>query len=181
MTKGRAVPESVTTPRLILRRWSPSDAPQLAPLLDANGAHLGDWIPRHVSTPAPVAELERRLSGFAEDFRTGRSFRFAMRRRDDGRLLGEVDLFSRAASGRVTLDDGDHAEIGYWLDAGATGQGFATEAAASLVDVARSLGGMSHVEIRCDAQNAASAAIPKRLGFALADVVDGLQIWRLDL
>jgi RimJ/RimL family protein N-acetyltransferase len=158
-----------------------SDAEALLPLLTANVAHLGPWIPSHVSTPVPVPELAERLAGFAEDFAAGRAYRYAMLTRDDMRLLGEMDLFPRAETGRVSLTNADRVELGYWLDAAATGQGFVTEATRALLDVAATLPGMTHVEIRCDAANVPSAAVPRRLGFNLATVEAGVQIWRKPL
>jgi RimJ/RimL family protein N-acetyltransferase len=69
-------------------------------------------------------------------------------------------------------------ELGYWLDAAMTGQGLATEAAAALLALAATLPGVTHAEIHCDAANTPSAAIPKRLGFHLAAVEGGLQVWQ---
>lgn len=175
------IPSSLRTTRLCLRRWHAADATALLPVLDRNTAHLGPWIPPHVATPAPLPELAARLAGFADDFRAGRAYRYAVLARDGSRLLGEADLFPRAAAGRVPLVDADHVEIGYWLDMAVTGQGFATEAAAALLGVAQALPGMTHVEIRCDAANAPSAAVPLRLGFRLDTVASSLQVWRRDL
>jgi RimJ/RimL family protein N-acetyltransferase len=42
-----------------------------------------------------------------------------------------------------------------------------TEASRALIAVAESLPRLTHIEIRCDSRNEPSAAIPKRLGFAL--------------
>ena len=97
---------------------------------------------------------------------------------DGVHVLGEVNLFPRSAAGRVPLAEADHVELGYWLDATATGKGLATEAAGALLAVATSLPGMTHVDIRCDVANGASAAVPRRLGFHLAAVEGELQVWR---
>ena len=169
------------TARLLLRPWTATDAARLRPILEANLTHLGPWIPAHVATPVPVPELAERLAGFGEDFASGRAYRYALLTPDGTKVLGEVDLFPRAATGRVPLPDADHSELGYWLDAAVTGQGLATEAAGALVAIAETLPGMTHVEVRCDAANTASAAVPRRLGFHLAAVEAGLQVWRLDL
>jgi RimJ/RimL family protein N-acetyltransferase len=169
------------TDRLLLRSWAPEDAAALYPVLAANVAHLGAWIPRHVATPIPPTELAERLRGFAADFAEGKAFRFAMLTPDSAQVLGEADLFPRAAAGRVPLVDADRVELGYWLDAAATGQGLATEATRALLELAASLPGMTHAEIRCDAANAPSAAIPGRLGFHLASVEGETQVWRKEL
>jgi RimJ/RimL family protein N-acetyltransferase len=61
----------------------------------------------------------------------------------------------------------------------------------AIIDVARRTGRFTHLEIRCDARNAPSAAVPKRLGFELATTIVEptaspqdpdvqLQIWTLD-
>jgi len=175
------VPPTLRTARLLLRAWSATDAPALQPVLAANVAHLGPWIPARVSTPLPVPELAVRLAGYDADFTGGRAFRYALLTHDATQLLGEADLFPRAASGRVPLAEADHVELGYWLDASATGRGLATEAAGALFAVAETLPGMTHVDIRCDVANGASAAVPKRLGFELAAVEGELQVWRREL
>ena len=171
----------IDTARLTLRPWQADDAPELAPILEANVAHLGPWIPPAISTPAPVDKLRERLSGFAREFAADVKWRFAIVARDDESLLGEVDLFPRNASGRVSYPDADRAEIGYWLRADRTGEGLALEAAAAMVHVASRLSAFSQLEIRCDAANAPSAAIPAKLGFELMETIpDGdamLQVW----
>lgn len=176
------VPAALETARLRLRPWSPGDAPRLLPVLEANQAHLSPWIPAHVYTPLPVSDLAVRLGGWARDFTEGRTFRWAMLARDDGRPLGEASMFPRDASGRIALAEGaDRVELGYWIDRAATGQGLVTEAMGALLDVARALPGIESVEIRCAAANAASAAVPRRLGFTLHSEVAGDQLWRLAL
>lgn len=172
------IPSPLRTQRLLLRPWAPDDAAALAPVLAANVAHLGDWIPRHVSTPLPPAELKLRLAGFAADFASEKAFRFAMLTPDGVRLLGEADLFPRDATRRVALAEADRVELGYWLDAAATGKGLATEATRALMEAAAAIPGMTQAEIRCDVANVASAAIPQRLGFHLAAVEGETQVWR---
>ena len=169
------------TARLLLRPWAATDAARLHPILEANLAHLGPWIPAHVATPIPVPELAERLAGFGDDFASDRAYRYALLTPDGTKVLGEVDLFPRAATGRVPLLDANHLELGYWLDAAVTGQGLATEAAGALLAIAATLPGMTHVEIRCDAANVASAAVPQRLGFHVSAVEAGLQVWRFEL
>ena len=165
------VPELLRTERLLLRRWRPEDAALLQPVLAANVAHLQPWIPWHVAEPVPEAELATRLAGFAADFDAGRQWIYGILAADGGTVYGGVGLYPRAAGGRTPFDAADHIEIGYWLRADVTGQGFATEAAGAVLAVADALPGMTRVEIRCDARNVRSAAVPQRLGFRHARTV----------
>jgi RimJ/RimL family protein N-acetyltransferase len=56
-------------------------------------------------------------------------------------------------------------EIGYWVRTRYAGQGFITEAAAGISEFAFSTLGARRVEIHCDAENARSASVARRLGF----------------
>lgn len=180
------VPEILRTERLLLRPWREEDALVLRPILTANRAHLEPWIPHRVSDPATLPELILRMAAFGEAFAEGREWRYGVFTLADGEVLGEVGLYPRSASGRVASAGSDRVEIGYWLREDRTGRGFATEAARAMLGVAGALPGMQQVEIRCDARNSPSAAIPRRLGFTLeetrpAEGPDGLpmelQLW----
>jgi len=162
------VPERIETRRLLLRSWRAADASLLQPVLVANQAHIVNWIPRRVSDPAPVPELATRLDDFRANFFAAREWRYGIFSPDESEVLGEVDLLPRNADVRVPYASADRAEIGYWLRADRTRQGLATEAARAMLDIAADLPALAHVEIRCDARNAASAAVPRRLGFALS-------------
>ena len=161
----------IRTARLLLRPWVADDAAALLPVLEANRSHLKPWIPARVSEPAPLPVLAERLAAFAADFAADREWRYALLSPDDGRVLGEVSLFPRSSEGRVPFTAADRAEIGYWLRADVTGRGLASEAAQAMVDLALTMPALRSVEIRCDARNAASGAVPRRLGFALTETV----------
>jgi [ribosomal protein S5]-alanine N-acetyltransferase len=172
------VPETLRTARLLLRPWNAADAVALRPVLEANAAHLGPWIPSHVATPAPLPELAERLAGFASDFTDDRAYRYALLTPDGAHLLGEADLFPRDASGRVPLAAADRVELGYWLASNATGKGLATEATRALLEMAATLPRMIHAEIRCNIANAPSAGVPQRLGFQLISRDADTQVWQ---
>lgn len=165
------VPIELRTPRLLLRSWQPEDAAGLHPVLATNWEHLGPWIPARVATPVPVPELAQRLAGFAADFAADREWRYGLFLADEGKVLGEVGLFPRDATGRVQYNDADRVELGYWLRADMTGRGLVTEGAQAVLAMAATLPHVSRVEIRCDERNTPSAAVPKRLGFVLASTI----------
>ena len=170
------VARELRTQRLLLRPWRPEDAVALHPVLEANFAHLGPWIPARISTPAPIPELAQRLAGFAAEFADDREWRYGMFALDDGAVLGEVGLFPRSATARVPYLAADRVELGYWLREDRTGRGLVTEASRAVLAMAATLPRLSLVEIRCDARNAPSAAVPQRLGFVLTTTIPDLAV-----
>jgi len=152
-----ALPPELPTSRLLLRSWRKSDAPELKVALDGNLEHLQAWLPWAMSEPSPIAVLEDRLELFARQFHAGEQWLFAIWSRSRDALLGGAGLHPRIGE--------DGLEMGYWLQAAATGQGFMTEAADALTRLALQQPGIERVQIRCDPENAASAAVPRRLGY----------------
>lgn len=92
---------------------------------------------------------------------SGSGYLYALLTAAHGTVVGEVSLRRWA---------GDSAELGYWVAASQSGRGFATSAARAMTPVALGLPGVNRVEIRCDEANAASAAIPRKLGYHLERV-----------
>ena len=174
-------PTLLRTERLTLRPWRVSDAPALGAILDVNYEHLGLWIPPRIANPASPAELATRIQKFADDFATASEWRYALLTADEAMLLGEISLFPRSPTARVPYADSDRIEVGYWIRKDATGKGFVTEAVCAVVEMVAKDPRFSCVEIRCDARNAPSNAVPVRLGFKLAGTItDGdlsLRIW----
>jgi RimJ/RimL family protein N-acetyltransferase len=100
------VPDTIRTERLLLRPFRAEDAPALLPVLEANQVHLSRWIPEHVWRPLPLPELAARLDGNAAAFAADREWRYAILSPDGATMIGEVDLFPRAAVGRVPYPGG---------------------------------------------------------------------------
>lgn len=81
----------------------------------------------------------------------------AVDRLETGTLIGEVSLIWRSVDAR-------QGEVGWIFDPEHQGQGFATEAAAALLDLAFGEGDMHRVIARCDVRNLASFRLMERLG-----------------
>jgi ribosomal-protein-serine acetyltransferase len=182
------LPAELRTDRLLLRPWRTADAEALHPILETNWDHLGPWIPARVATPASIPSLIDRLDGFAREFNGEREWRYAMLTRADSKLLGELSLFPRSATARAPFGESDRVELGYWLRLDENGHGFVTEAARAALAAASRIDRFHCVEIRCDARNEKSSAVPQRLGFTLSrTIVDPaepevqLQVWSLPL
>ena len=146
----------VLTPRLCLRCWNPQDAPMLKAAVDASRAHLSPWMPwaREDTTLQMQIDRLRQVRGA---FDQGEDFTYGVLSRDESQVLGGSGLHTRG---------GDRARmIGYWIHVDHIGQGYATETSAALTKAAFLIEDLDRVEIHCDPANAASAAIPRKLGY----------------
>lgn len=147
----------VETEHLVLRCWSPADAPVLRAALDACDAHLRPMIPFMKDEPRTLQQTAQWLRGHRAAFDMGQMYRFAVFDAEEKVLIGENMLIARIGPGAL--------EIGYWTHKDALGQGFATEASAAMVRVAFEIEKVRRVEIMCAPENRASASIAARLGF----------------
>jgi RimJ/RimL family protein N-acetyltransferase len=134
-----------------------------------------------VAEPAELPALVARLAEFSAAFDDAREWRYGLFDATTGDVVGELSLFPRNEKGRVAFDVADHIEIGYWVRADACGRGLATEATQAVIALALGLPDIDRLTIHCDERNVASAAIPRRLGFRLADSPEpsGIQVWSL--
>lgn len=154
---GTTAPGPLRTARLLLRCWSRDDAPLLKQAVDESLPELQQWMPWAATEPSPLDSFAERIEKFRRAFVEGRDWTYGVFDAGETRVLGGAGLHARSEPGRL--------EIGYWIRSSETGKGLATEAAAALVERAFRLHGVEAVEVRCDARNAASAAVPRRLGF----------------
>jgi putative hydrolase of the HAD superfamily len=161
-----APPTRLETRHLLLRPWTPDDAPALQHVVLNNLGHLQAWMPW--ATPEAhehVAEVAERLRGFAADFAAGRDWSYVMLGRVDGALLGALGLHRRGGP--------DVLEIGYWIRADRSGRGLVTEAVTALADAVLETSGVARLEIRCDPRNEKSAAVARRAGFRHVTTLHG--------
>lgn len=176
-------PPRLRTPRTVLRAWRAGDAPLLKAALDHNREHLKPWVPWATGEETPLEVVEARVAAMAADFAAGRHWLYAILAPDERRVIGGAGLHDRIGAGGL--------EIGYWVDRDHLNQGLATEAAGALVDLAFAAPGVRHLEMHIDARNVASARIPARLGFAVAELRQepgraagdepvAMMIWRLE-
>jgi RimJ/RimL family protein N-acetyltransferase len=97
----------------------------------------------------------------------------AARQRDDaaaGTAATYVAFAGKQAVGKVWMEvDGPTARLGWWLRAGATGHGYATEAARALSKLAFD-SGIERLEAHMDPDNARSRALAERAGFVLQEI-----------
>ena len=164
MASSPLLPSEVRTPRLLLRRQRPEDAALIKDAVDASLTHLKASVAWAQTAPFPLDALVERLAGSAAAFDAGEAWTFSIFDRAGARVLGGAGLEPRDDELRALVGP-DVVEMGYWLRADATGHGYATEASAALVELAFTRLGAQRVAICHDPDNAASAGVPRRLGF----------------
>jgi len=144
---------------VIIRRVRASDAGAIAAAVSNSLDYLRPWMPW--ATPA-AAERASQLARVAEadrDWEAGLGYVYSVLTVGQGTLVGEIALHRRPADSSV--------EMGYWIAATQAGQGYGTSAGRALTSVALALPGVDRVEIHCDAANAPSAAVARKLGYRL--------------
>ena len=168
--------------RLAARCWTPEDAPAYRAALDDNDQHLRPYIPWMRDEPKPLAATIEKLRRWRAAFDTDADYRFGLFDRSSDAIVGEVALLTRAGP--------DALEVGYWIDRHQVGRGLASEAAGAVVRLAFEVQHVARVELHHSAENAASAGVPRKLGFTLDatmrrrahdsdDVVRDLTTWSL--
>jgi len=133
----------------------PQQADEIYQLVDDNREHLRRWLPFVDATKSP-ADTRAFLIEQLKDLAEGRAFTLAVYHR--GELVGLVGANRIDAVNRV-------ASVGYWLARSATGRGLMTRAVRRLVGLTFTDFPVDRIEIHCAPGNAASCAIPERLGF----------------
>lgn len=159
LLRKAAIPYRIETPRFVLRCYNPSDAPLLAAAVEASVEHLRQFMPWVQNEPLTLAERVELLRGFRSRFDQMTDFVYGLFSPDEDAIWGGCGLHDRTTPNAL--------EIGYWVCAGQVRRGYATEMAAVLTRVAVELAGVKKVEIRCNVENTASAAIPAKLGYHL--------------
>jgi RimJ/RimL family protein N-acetyltransferase len=147
----------IETERLVVRCWQPADAPLLKRAVDASLADLQRHLAWALDDPQPLAAKVELLRQFRGKFDLGQEFAYGIFDRGESEVLGGTGI-------RAGPDDGA-SEIGYWIASSHQGRSLATEAAASLVRVAFEVDEQALLEIHCDPENPASAAVARKLGF----------------
>ena len=148
---------------IVLVMHGPDDAAAVADAINESLEHLRPWM-AWAQRETTVAEQAMRLAvGVERAEAGGGDWSYSIVEGATGAIAGGCGLHQRVGDG--TLD------IGYWLHVDFTGRGFVTHAAAALTHVAFEALSCMSVRITCDEANVASAAVPRRLGFAHVDTI----------
>lgn len=175
------LPERIETGGpLLIRRWLVSDAEALDRAIAESAEHLRPWMGWMEEEPQTLEQRRELISGWEKEWSEGGDVYLGIF--VEGRVAGSCGLHRRRGP--------DVLEIGYWVHPAFLRRGLATSVAALLTDAALSVSGINRVEIRHDKANAASAGIPRRLGYGFVgeeptevsapSEVGAHLVWRID-
>ena len=146
----------IETPRLTLRPFEASDARRIAYLA---GEYAVARMCSRVPSPYSLAHARTWIAGHDRLRQRGQEYPFAVTLERDG-LIGSC--------GVMRLPGQEAWEIGYWLGAPYWGQGYASEAGRAVMDWAGVELDATSFSAGHFADNPASGAVLRKLGFAHA-------------
>lgn len=156
-------PTAFSTNRLIIRMPEPGDGQAVNTAINASLSELKPWLP-FAQKEQSAEETEINIRGAHSKFLTREDLRLLIFNKENGEFI--------ASSGLHRIDwDVRKFEIGYWIDTRHSGKGYMTEAVQGISNFAFTQLKARRVEIRCDALNHKSRAIPARLGFDLEGIL----------
>lgn len=156
--EGPPAPYRIETERLVIRCYDPRDAPLLKDAVDSSLDHLRPWMPWAEAEPQTLDEKVELIRSFRARFDSAEDFAYGIFAADESVQLGGSGLHPRIGPGGL--------EIGYFIRASATRQGYVTESTAALTRVGFEVCEADRIEIRIEPGNEASFGVPRKLGFA---------------
>ncbi|MEU4157721.1 GNAT family N-acetyltransferase [Actinoplanes sp. NPDC026670] len=139
---------------IAIRLISPADAEEMAALLRANREHMAPWDPLREES---YYTTEGQWQLISDSLRSGNALPHAIV--EAGRVIGRVNL-SNVVHGAF-----QSANLGYWVDAAATGRGVASAAVAAVAEAAFLTYGLHRLEAGTLLHNVRSQRVLERNGF----------------
>lgn len=143
----------IETPRLVLRAFDPTDAPDVQRLAGAREVAQSTALIPH---PYPDGVAEQWIATHPAEWAAHCGLALAVTLKDRGELVGAIGLTFTLAHAR--------AELGYWIGVPFWRHGFATEAATALTDFAFRVLALNRVQAHHYASNPASGRVLLKVG-----------------
>ena len=141
-----------------MRPFSPADAGEVQRLA---GRREVSETTLNIPHPYRDGMAEKWISSNAIGWSDGSSITYAITLKDSGQLIGAISL---------TEIDGGHAELGYWIGLPYWDNGYCTEAARKLIEIAREEFGISDIRAVHLLTNPASGRVLQKVGLRHAGI-----------
>ncbi|MGE3260582.1 MAG: GNAT family N-acetyltransferase [Bacteriovoracia bacterium] len=150
--------EFIDGERIFLRKHELATAPVMFACIDEDRDRLKEFLP-WVAFTKTVRDSEEYIRGTHVDWQDQLIFDFGIFRKPDRVYIGNIGVHA------ISWEH-ECAEIGYWINGANEGKGFISEAVRMVEQELFRLG-FHRIEIRCNANNIRSAAVPSRGGYKL--------------
>jgi ribosomal-protein-serine acetyltransferase len=149
-------PEQIEGETIWIRRHSSHEAKALFAAIDQDRERLRKFLP-WVDFTQTLEDEENYLENAQQKWEEQEFFAYTLYRKSDGELIGTGNVHSISWKNEC-------CELGYVIFSEFEGQGFVSDYVRTIEKVCFDLG-FFRVEIRCDAKNTRSAAVPLRNGY----------------
>lgn len=156
--KKFSLPEEISGEKIVVRRRTHAHDEELFALIERSREHLREFL-FWIDGTKSAEDVRIVTDIFSENWDAQKSFEYVFFSKDSGKMVGAGGVHTISHMNRM-------AEFGYYLDKTACGNGYATEFV-RLLEKALFACGIHRCVIECDADNCASAAVAKRLGYTL--------------
>lgn len=149
----RTTQPDLTTPRLLLRPFRPTDANAVATLAGEREVALNTL---NIPHPYERHHAEQWIAAHSGQFQRSESVTYALTLRAEAAVIG--------AAGLILDPPNETAELGYWVGKEWWGHGYASEASHALVAWGFSTLGLHRIHASHFPRNPASGAVLRKLG-----------------
>lgn len=154
-------PSILESQRLIFHIPDRSLAEEVLAFYNRNRSHLEPWEPLRDTNFYTPAYQELLLEAHLKEFLRGRGIRFWLRSKEQGVLVGAVNL------NQIIREPMLSCVLGYKMDAAFTRQGLMSEAVARVVSLAFTTYGLHRIEANVVPGNVSSQRVLLKNGFSL--------------
>ena len=158
--------------RVLLRPYRLDDAAERQDAIEESREHLRPWEPEQADAFRSLDETRDWIVRCTARWLLRERFSIGLWHLRTQRYLGGLALNPREPDGWSV----PAFSLGYWIRPSEEGNGYVTEAVRLLTDYAFDVMQAQRVEITCDARNARSAAVARRLGFVYEGTLRN--VWR---
>lgn len=152
------VPSELRTPRLLLRRYRETDVPDFFNLLQINQERFSVAFPERLALNQQIEGAGYFVRQMIAAWQSRKAYEFGIWRQETGQYIGDIAL--KNFEKRVPK-----AEIGYYLDGAAEGQGYASEALRAVTTFGFDHVGLNKIFIKMTIQNHRSYRLAERCGY----------------
>jgi ribosomal-protein-serine acetyltransferase len=165
--RAAGIPRHISTPRLVLRSFKHSDAPDLYQATSTSVAEINPFLP-WCHPNSTLADARQWIHTADSNWDSDEGWAFAIRAQQTGEFIGGCGLNK--------IDEHLNANLGYWIKSSAVGLGYASEAARALAVYGLHHLQLMRIEIIMSTANTRSVRVAEKIGATYEGIARNLLI-----